>query len=58
MKDNFMARFCHNLTYLERVSFEQHRESLIQITLNLGVQFSEPVAKIFFFFLIYRHEIP
>ena len=45
-ENNFMARYCHSYTYLERVSFEQHEE--FQITLSLSVQFSELVAKINF----------
>ena len=42
-----MARYCHNYTFLEGVSIDQHEE--FQITFSLRVQCSEPVAKIFFF---------
>ena len=38
-----MARYCHNSTFLEEVSFEQLEE--IQITISLWIQFSETVAK-------------
>ena len=41
-----MARYCHNSTYLEGVSFEQHEE--FQITLILRVPFPETAAKIYF----------
>ena len=43
IKNNSMARYCHNSTFLEEVSFEQHEE--IQITISLWIQFSETVAK-------------
>ena len=33
MKDNFMARYCHNRTFLEGASFEEHNE--FQISLSL-----------------------
>ena len=46
MKDNFVASYCYNFTFLEGVSFEQHEE--FQITLSFGVQFSEPFAEIYF----------
>ena len=39
-----MARYSHNCTFLEEISFKQHEK--IQISLSLVVQFSEPVAKI------------
>ena len=47
MKDNVMARYCHNSTFLEGISIEQHEE--FQITSSLLVQFSEPCCKNLFF---------
>ena len=43
---NFLWIFAKNSYILEGVSFEQHEE--FQITLSLCVQFSEHVAKIYF----------
>ena len=44
MKDNSWQDIAK--TFLERVSFEQHEE--LKITLSLCVEFSESVAKIYF----------
>ena len=44
MKDNSSQDIAK--TFLERVSFEQHEE--LKITLSLCVEFSESVAKIYF----------
>ena len=46
MKDNFMARYCHNCAFLEGVSFKNHEE--FQTNLSKSVQLSEPVMKICF----------
>ena len=46
MKDNVMARYCHDSIFLYGVSFEWHEE--FQIIFSLWVQFSEPVAKTYF----------
>ena len=43
---NFLWILGKNVGILEGVSFEQHKE--FQITLSLCVQFSEHVAKIYF----------
>ena len=55
VKNNFMARYRLNCTFLEGAFFEQHEE--FEISLSLWVQFSEPVAKIYFC-QIYTHVIP
>ena len=54
IKDSFLARYCHNCTIFERVSFKQHVE--LQISISLWVQFSELLAK-FDSFIIYNHGI-
>ena len=44
-----MTRYCHNCTFFEEVSFQQHEDhEEFQISLSLGVQFSDAVAKIYF----------
>ena len=45
IKSNFMARYCHNCTFLEEVSFEQYEE--FQISRGRWVQFFEPVRNFF-----------
>ena len=42
-----MASYWRNYTFLEGVSFEEHEE--FQLTLSLLVRFSERVAKSYFF---------
>ena len=43
--DSFLARYCHNCTFLQGVSFKQHEQFQ---TILSWVQFSEPAAKICF----------
>ena len=46
MKDNVMARYCYNSSFLQGDVLEQCKG--FQITLKSWVQFSEPVAKTYF----------
>ena len=55
MKDNFLVRYCITVHFWREVSFEQHNE--FQVSLSLWFQFSESVAKIYFR-QIYNDGIP